>query len=578
MYISKIRIYGFGRLKNLEMDFSKDINIIYGPNESGKSTILAFIKACLYGLSSRGNLSERTKYAPWDNPQSFGGEIFFEHENRKYRYICTFGKSKRNNEYTLYNETTGEKVTIPSGMSLGEYIFNLSEGAFDSSIFAPQLQSKIDASRDKDGQIMSLIAKSQVGEEESINIVERRLKNAMDTIKAPKSGKGILDKLYALKKENDDAFNKIKEEEDHLKMIKIELESLVAEKEEIDERINFFYAKERIRHRNMVFQQMSKIDHLQEAMQKTSEKRAKPSSKIYYISTLLLLVLSGVLYFLPIPTPFAFIPILFVMVLSVLASRQKNEVNKAAMTMMELKKETELLEHMLQGKDLSEHEKDWKKAEEVLRNSKGFEEESINVLVKRQEELTKMIAFKNAQIQTAKSAFDYASLLEEKKHLKEKTNYYEDKYKALEIAYETVRDSYSQLQNLFGPKIADETGKILKVLTNSTHDNIRISKDFDISVDEETGYFPHQFYSGGTIDQVYLAFRLAVSKIIAPYGALPLYLDDPFVQYDDERLESAMYCIKKHNSIHNNQIILTACHKRILPHVKNIRQVNLINI
>ena len=37
---------------------------------------------------------------------------------------------------------------------------------------------------------------------------------------------------------------------------------------------------------------------------------------------------------------------------------------------------------MLQGKDLSEHEKDWKKAEEVLRNSKGFEEESINVLVK----------------------------------------------------------------------------------------------------------------------------------------------------------------------------------------------------
>ena len=76
MYISKIRIYGFGRLKNLEMDFSKDINIIYGPNESGKSTILAFIKACLYGLSSRGNLSERTKYAPWDNPQSFGGEIF----------------------------------------------------------------------------------------------------------------------------------------------------------------------------------------------------------------------------------------------------------------------------------------------------------------------------------------------------------------------------------------------------------------------------------------------------------------------------------------------------------------------
>ena len=122
MYVSKIKIYGFGKLKNFEMDFSKDINIIYGPNESGKSTILAFIKACLYGLSSRGVLSERTKYAPWDNPQSFGGEMFFEFENKKYRLTSTFGKSKRNDEYALYNETTGEKVAIPSGISEREYI------------------------------------------------------------------------------------------------------------------------------------------------------------------------------------------------------------------------------------------------------------------------------------------------------------------------------------------------------------------------------------------------------------------------------------------------------------------------
>ncbi|NLN04874.1 MAG: AAA family ATPase [Clostridiaceae bacterium] len=578
MYVSKIKIYGFGKLKNFEMDFSKDINIIYGPNESGKSTILAFIKACLYGLSSRGVLSERTKYAPWDNPQSFGGEMFFEFENKKYRLTSTFGKSKRNDEYALYNETTGEKVAIPSGMSLGEYIFNLSEGAFDSSIFAPQLQSKIDASRDKDGQIMSLIAKSQVGEEESINIVERRLENAMGTIKAPRSGKGILDKLYALKKENDAAFDIIKEEEKHLKEIKTELESLVSEKEKIDERINFYHAKERIRHRNMVFQQMSKINNLQEAMQKTSGKIAKSSAKTYYISTLLLLVLSGVLYFLPIPTPFAFIPVLLVVVLSILALRQKRESSSAAMIMMELKKEAELLEYMLQGKDLSEHEKEWKKAEEILRNSKGFEEENIEVLVKRREELTRLIAFKTAQIQTAKSPYDYSSLLEEKKELEEKITYYEEKYQALQIAYEVIRDSYSQLQTLFGPKIADETGKILKELTNSTHDNVRISKDFDISVDEETGYFPHQFYSGGTIDQLFLAFRLAVGKTIVPYGALPLYLDDPFVQYDDERLERSLNYLKKYNSIHNNQIILTACHKRILPHVNNIRQINVINI
>ncbi|WP_147590050.1 ATP-binding protein, partial [Clostridium polynesiense] len=44
MIIEKIRIKSFGKLKNKDLNLKPGINIIYGENEKGKSTIQGFIK------------------------------------------------------------------------------------------------------------------------------------------------------------------------------------------------------------------------------------------------------------------------------------------------------------------------------------------------------------------------------------------------------------------------------------------------------------------------------------------------------------------------------------------------------
>ena len=68
MKLDTIKINGFGKIKNKEIKLKDGINIIYGENESGKSTILKFIESMLYGLSKNKNgknKSDFDRYQPW---------------------------------------------------------------------------------------------------------------------------------------------------------------------------------------------------------------------------------------------------------------------------------------------------------------------------------------------------------------------------------------------------------------------------------------------------------------------------------------------------------------------------------
>ena len=77
MKIKNIKINSYGILKNKEINLENNINIIYGKNESGKSTLLNFIKNIFYGISKNKNgkeISDYEKYTPW-NGENFSGKI-----------------------------------------------------------------------------------------------------------------------------------------------------------------------------------------------------------------------------------------------------------------------------------------------------------------------------------------------------------------------------------------------------------------------------------------------------------------------------------------------------------------------
>ena len=51
MRIESLHIDKFGKLRAFDLAFPEGLTIVRGDNESGKTTILAFLRAMLYGLS-----------------------------------------------------------------------------------------------------------------------------------------------------------------------------------------------------------------------------------------------------------------------------------------------------------------------------------------------------------------------------------------------------------------------------------------------------------------------------------------------------------------------------------------------
>lgn len=137
MIIKKIYIDNFGKFNNYEIDFDKGLNLVYGANESGKTTLMTFIMMAFYGSSQRKKdilSNPRKKYRPW-NDKPMKGHIIFEYKNREYRLDRTFYETNNKDELSLIDNISGEKIEIKDPKEPGKYFFGMSYDSFKKSLF-----------------------------------------------------------------------------------------------------------------------------------------------------------------------------------------------------------------------------------------------------------------------------------------------------------------------------------------------------------------------------------------------------------------------------------------------------------
>ncbi len=135
MKINKIYISAFGGLKDFTLELNDGLNVIYGNNEDGKSTVFAFIKAMFFGTGRNTKAlsdSIRLKYTPWDG-STMAGRIFFEHENKKYCLEREFRKSDSTDRITLTDLDSGKES--PASENIGVRFFGMSASVFERSLF-----------------------------------------------------------------------------------------------------------------------------------------------------------------------------------------------------------------------------------------------------------------------------------------------------------------------------------------------------------------------------------------------------------------------------------------------------------
>lgn len=148
MKINKIKINSYGKLKNKEINLENNLNIIYGENESGKSTLLKFILNIFYGASrnKKGrDISDFEKYKPWDS-EEYSGKLTYELDNEnKYEIYREFNKKNPK----IFNEK-GEDISKEFNIDKSkgsEFFFEqtqISEDMFLATSIAMQQEVKIE--------------------------------------------------------------------------------------------------------------------------------------------------------------------------------------------------------------------------------------------------------------------------------------------------------------------------------------------------------------------------------------------------------------------------------------------------
>jgi len=139
---------------------------------------------------------------------------------------------------------------------------------------------------------------------------------------------------------------------------------------------------------------------------------------------------------------------------------------------------------------------------------------------------------------------------------------------SIDLAVSMIRETDEEMRKTFGPIINRKTAEYLSGLTGQTEEILRVTGDFRVQITDRAtmSYKEHSYFSGGKIDQIYLALRLAVTDTVYTVQGeegLPLFLDDILVQYDIDRGQRAVDFLIGMNSDQRRQIFFFTCHEEI---------------
>lgn len=199
--IKTIYIKNFGKLKDFRLSLKPGMNIIYGNNEAGKTTVMNFIKMMFYGSNTKSSdisKNPRKKYTPWDGSE-MSGFIEFEFQNTSYRLERKFGSSNLSDNISLWNLDTGMNEPISCKYDVGEQFFGLGSSAFEKSVFIGGMSSVINAS-EKEDEISKRLMNFATSCDETVSyeIVKKRLKKSYEELRSKSGKSGELDKMLVL--------------------------------------------------------------------------------------------------------------------------------------------------------------------------------------------------------------------------------------------------------------------------------------------------------------------------------------------------------------------------------------------
>ena len=711
MRLIDLHIDGFGKFHDLDLRFAEGMNILYGHNEAGKSTLHAFLQAMLYGLERRPGVGSAAKlhkkYRPWDAPERFGGTLRLAHEGQVYRIVRDFnaddlsadgaatttasgagltggagagngaaamagtgaaplasgGRTSGANACPLeiWNETTGVRVADPRGF-LQAMLGGISETAFENTVSIGQLRSA--TSRSMVHELKSYITNLSTTGDMSLDSAGalkllRQQRSALEAKRVPEAAKSYAQLIGEIR----NIEREIAQPEYENQLRKYQALRSEVRTEQVDRQTRREELLQKTAAQEAVLTQagFDSADDIQEAKEHADtlyslcQIGAEPRERAIRIALPLLFglltILCGIAAVLitAVESPafaqrFNLAPekvpglvaavsesglsatilvagsigllvlcmLLFVWRLYANAARTGFLRETAAELSAMLTKQigtaeisddamesfrTHMDELLRAEEELETHRTALAELSAELQNLSNDERRYDVELQKQNEKQTEL----EGKLQHLANVKNRAEML---KRTLDENDAITTEIDAINLAAETMTELQGSIQSSFGHYLNKEAGELIAGITGGVYDSMWIDQNLDIFMNTPGKIVPIEDVSSGTMDQIYLALRLAAARLIqgdrgagastsaagapmrdnrqasaagASTGAagaqtstvsgsagavearLPLIFDDSFAMYDEQRLASALRYITE---IHHGQILLFTCHTR----------------
>lgn len=161
-----------------------------------------------------------------------------------------------------------------------------------------------------------------------------------------------------------------------------------------------------------------------------------------------------------------------------------------------------------------------------------------------------------------KAVGDPAALAARQEELEGELERRSQEYQAISTALAALKEANAQLQERFSPELNRRAGEYLARLTGEKYTSLSLNRELEASAAGAGDVLPRRslFLSKGTVDQVYLAVRLAVYDLCLREHHVPLILDDALAAFDQERMERALDLLVELSR--EEQILFFTCQSR----------------
>ena len=572
MEIIELYLGHFGKFHHKKISFQPGINIIYGSNEAGKSTIHSFIRGMLFGIEKKRGREAKddlyTKYQPWETPGAYQGSMEFLSGGRHLLFVRSFLAKERS--FCITDLETGREVPSPDAAVEELLPFRIS--TYRSTISMEQLKPYTE--KDFAKELQNYIANLTTTRTDEIDIVA-----ALQLLKEKKRYAAQTDYRLLLQKQ-DILLSELSEKCTRFESLSAELSIVKKEQQQLDKLIKSTQnhtpdtsdLESDIQTLNMLQNRRESIIQTQIKQNQQAKQEQQTRAKRQKFYSLLPILIGGIFSFfmalLSNPTGIGIgagiLLIGIIWYFFALNHLEKNQRQLQTEEFFENKEAQKLLEQ--QQKILKQY---------GVKNS----EDLIKILSEQ------LSANRNTEFMASEYLHQYESVSQRANHIQwtieelgDVQSQYEEAVKkrqeleqlslkntqeleAINLAMDTIRNLSIEIHDSFGRRLNQSISEKVASLTDGVYNDVVIDEQLSVKVRAGQEYFSLDRLSIGTNHQIYLAVRLAVAELFFPEEPMPLILDDAFALYDDNRLAKTLSYL--HDLFHTKkQIFIFTCHKR----------------